>query len=53
MLLKTKDRCGKPRSQPGMLLKTKELFVISGNFIEKKGTYVSRLEWLEPHNCIS
>jgi hypothetical protein len=44
MLLKTKDRFGKLGSHPGILLKTRELFVIPGDVIENKWTYVSQRE---------
>jgi hypothetical protein len=38
MLLKTKDRCRKPVREAGMRMKTKEIFVRSGNVVEKKGS---------------
>jgi hypothetical protein len=41
MLLKTKDRCGKLRDDPGMFMKTKDLAVAGGNVAENKCTYPS------------
>jgi hypothetical protein len=37
MLLKTKDRCGKPGAEAGMSMKTKEIRVKSGNVTENEG----------------
>jgi hypothetical protein len=37
MLLKKKDRCGKPGGEAGMSMKTKEIFVNGGNVVETKG----------------
>jgi hypothetical protein len=37
MSLKTKDGCGKLGHEPGMSLKTKDLTLQCGNFIENKG----------------
>jgi hypothetical protein len=36
ILLKTKDRCGKPGAKAGMSMKTKEMSVKSGNVIENE-----------------
>jgi hypothetical protein len=36
MLLKTKDRCGKPEGETGMSMKTKEISVQCGNVIENE-----------------
>jgi hypothetical protein len=36
ILLKTKDRCGKPGAKAGMSMKTKEISVKSGNVIENE-----------------
>jgi hypothetical protein len=38
MLLKTKDRCGKPGGEAGMSFKTQELSSLSGNVVETKGS---------------
>jgi hypothetical protein len=38
MLLKTKDRCGKPGGEAGMSMKTKGISVKSGNVVETKGS---------------
>jgi hypothetical protein len=38
MLLKTKGRCGKPGGEARISMKTKEIFVKSGNVIETKGS---------------
>jgi hypothetical protein len=38
MLLKTKDRCGRPEAEAGMSMKTKEIFAESWNVIETKGS---------------
>jgi hypothetical protein len=37
MSMKTKGRLSGARTEPGMLQKTKELRVESGNLVEKKG----------------
>jgi hypothetical protein len=36
MLLKTKDRRGKPGAEAGMFMKTKEISIKSGNVIENE-----------------
>jgi hypothetical protein len=36
MLLKTKERRGKPRAEAGMSMKTKEITINSGNVIENE-----------------
>jgi hypothetical protein len=38
MLLKTKDRCGKPGGGAGMSMKTKEISVQCGDVVETKGS---------------
>jgi hypothetical protein len=39
ILLKTKDRCGKPGREAGMSMKTKEISAQRGNVTETKGGY--------------
>jgi hypothetical protein len=36
ILLKTKDRCGRPGEEAGMSMKTNEISVKSGNIIENE-----------------
>jgi hypothetical protein len=38
MLLKTKDRCGKPGAEAGMSMKTKEIPIRCGNVVETTGS---------------
>jgi hypothetical protein len=37
MLLKTKDRSGRPLGKSGMYMKTKEILPENGNIVENKG----------------
>jgi hypothetical protein len=40
-LLKTKGGCGKLEDEAGISQKIKDLFVLSGNVIERKGVIIS------------
>jgi hypothetical protein len=42
MPMKTKGGCGKLEDEAGMSQKIKDLFVLSGNVIERKGVIISR-----------